>query len=108
GAPEIVDGEKVLTAEFIDEGKTVDPAGQIYVGATLEGAGRVAVAEVGQPEPMPVKVENDGIFGGLGVPLWLWITLGVVAVGGATAATVAVVSGDDTPSRGIGPVDVRF
>ena len=114
-APEIIEGQpadqRTLVAEVFDDGNVADPAGQIYVAAGLEGPGRVAVAELGVPEPQPLTLEEPSSFSGGGWPWWLWATLGVVAVGGITAAAVVATS-DDTASadapRGIGPIDIRF
>ena len=110
GVPEPVGDQTALVAEFIDDGTLADPTGQIYVSASLDGPGRVLVAEAGATKPVAVPVETVSSYASGGIPLWVWITLGVAAVGGATAAAVVVAtSGDDTDvGRGIGPIDIRF
>ncbi len=107
---EIIDDQPVLVAEFSDDGQLADPTGRVYVAGNLDGPGRVNLVDVGTPEPEVVTVEDENLFVDGGVPTWLWITLGVVAVGGATAAVIAVTSdGDPTDApRGIGPVEVTF
>ena len=111
GAPEQFENQSVLVAEFIDDGTLTDASERLYVAATLDGPGRVAVAEAGTPEPEIVTIADTGTFGsGGGLPLWLWIALGVAAVGGATAAAVVAASGGDgtDADRGIGPINIRF
>ena len=108
GAAEPIDDQPALVAEFIDDGTLANPAGQLNVSASLNGPGRVAVAEVGVPQPVPVEVGALSSSSGGGLPLWAWIAIGVVAAGGATAAAIAASQGSSDVQRGIGPIDVRF
>ena len=104
------DDERSVIADFPDSGTMVDPAGQLRVAATLIGPGQVKLADLGRPEPEVVTVDDDTGLGGGGLPLWAWISIGVAVVGGATAAAVVLATsgGDSEPTRGIGPIDIRF
>lgn len=107
------EGDQLLmVAEFVDDGRTTNAAGEVYVAAELEGPGRVTVATFGEPEPEKLTVVEDFSFASGGIPWWVWLIVGVAAAGGAIGAAVALTTDDDgtntDANRGIGPINIRF
>lgn len=104
---EQVDGAPHLVARFSGEPDafSYDVA---LVKVLAQDVSGVVLATYGDPDPVSVPVK-DLVDAGVKVPGWVWwVATGVAVVGGATAVGVWAAGRDTSPTRSIGPIDVRF
>ena len=96
----------VLEASFADTGHLENVIGQLLVRAVAKDVSGVALAHIGDPDPVPTNVAARDDVTVDTIPWWLWVAGSVAVAGAATATMVFVGSGEDT--RAIGPVSATF
>ena len=101
------DPEGILKLNLRSPQGAVSDDGRILVKVFVKDSSGVILASAGDPDPMSLAVGEEHSDGG--IPTWLWITAGALAlVGGATAVGVWAVNQNPEPVRGVGPIDIRF
>jgi hypothetical protein len=100
------DGPREIEATLTETKDLETYAGQLLIKIYLRDVSGVAVASLGDPDPVAVSL-GEGSGGGLDLPWWAWAVAGSVVVAGAVTAG-AIVLGKHETKQGIGPISAEF